>query len=71
MYGTGRPVHAQHVEERAEAQHLTEREKGRAACRNSDAVERTQLQLKPTVWANMDRLDDAGEKKLEERTHSG
>ena len=25
--------------------------KGRAACRSSDAVERTQLQLKPTVWA--------------------
>ena len=28
MYGTGRPVHAQHVEERAEAQHLRERGKG-------------------------------------------
>ena len=26
-------------------------------------MERTQLQLKPTVWANMARLDDAGEKK--------
>ena len=37
--------------------------KGRAACRSNDAVERAQLQLKTTVWANMARLDDAGEKE--------
>ena len=38
--------------------------------RRSDAVERTQLQLKPTVWANRARLDDDGEndKKPEDRS---
>ena len=51
--------------------HQSTRSTWKSVRRRSDAVERTQLQLKPTVWANMARLDDAGEKKLEERTHSG
>ena len=50
------PVHAQHVEERAEAQ----RRRGA----NTVPTEANSL-------GKMDSLDDDGEKKLEERTHSG